>query len=61
MNRDEAIYWCKLLGLRANWPNSTKRIAPDGWRWVVSNRPYQIPCYKLINAEHEEINEEDLL
>lgn len=61
MNREKALKWCKTASLDYRWPNSTKWQAPEGWRWVVSNRPYQLPSYKLINAEHEEINKEDFV
>lgn len=60
MNRNEAIVWCRKRGFRANWPNSTKHIAPEGWRWVVGCYPYQSAVYKLVNANHDEIFKVDL-
>ena len=61
MNRNDAIYWCKSFGFDKHWPNNTKCIKPEGWRWVVSHLPYQDYTFKLVNANHEEVNKNDVL
>ena len=57
MNKQEAIEWCKSLEI---WPRDTKQKAPEGWRWVVGQLPYQRPEFKLVNAKSEEIRKEDV-
>lgn len=59
-DREEAIQWCIAAGLGERWVNSTKWQFPNGWRWVVSNRPYQTACFKLVNAKFDEITKEDV-
>lgn len=59
MNREKAIKWVRDT-YYGHWPNSTKHPFPKGWRWVVSNRPYTRPTYKLVNSNFSEINESDV-
>lgn len=58
MTRSEAIDWCK--DNLHYWPKTTKFPHPKGWRWVMSHRPYQLPEFKLINADSEEIFKENI-
>ena len=59
MNKNKAIKWCKkTLNV---WPRTTKFKAPDGWKWYVSNTPYQLPTYFLGNQDGEYIHSEDFL
>lgn len=58
MNRTEAINWCKTE--LHYWPKTTKFPNPEGWRWVMTQRPYQLPEFKLINADSEEIFVQDV-
>ena len=48
MNKQKAIEWCK--GLPA-WPRSTNFLAPDGWKWVARNLPYQSTEYILQSTD----------
>lgn len=60
MNREMAIDWVRSMFKKEYWPKTTKGPFPHGWRWVVSNRPYQKPTYKLVNSKFDEINKDDI-
>lgn len=59
MDREEAIEWCRNK-FQGHWPNTTKNSFPNGWCWIVRNKPYQLPEYKLINAKFSEIAKSDV-
>ena len=54
MNKEEALIWLKIE-YGTQWPNSTKWTAPEGWRWVSKEVPYQDSEILLINNDGERI------
>lgn len=59
MNREEAIKWVRIT-YPDYWPNSTKYAFPNGWRWVVVQKPYCVPSYKLVSSKYGEIKKGDI-
>jgi hypothetical protein len=57
VTRSDAIDWCK--DNLHYWPKTTKFPHPEGWRWVMCQRPYQLPVFKLVNAAGIEIFNKD--
>ena len=61
MTKTEAILWCELF--LTEWPRDTQRPAPNEWRWVIKQRPYQLPEYFLVslgNIKKQRITKKDV-
>lgn len=62
MDKTEAIEWCKLLKNLPAWPRTPHfKSVPEGWKWVISHKPYCNPEILLEHTGHDErITKDDI-
>lgn len=62
MSREDALIWLMYITVSGDiWPKTTRHPAPDGWRWVVLNLPYQPEQINLVSVKStERITQEDM-
>jgi len=61
MDRELAIGWIRNK-YQGYWPNDVHNSpVPEGWKWVVRRKPYQINNeYLLQSSEYGDVTQEDV-
>lgn len=62
MNREKMVWWLKFITNNGKqWPLVAHDGSPVGWKWIVSNLPYQPPEIILISLDLvETISKQDV-